>query len=460
MADIKEYIKKLQDGTVSVEEQQLAISKIEETIKIAKQKRDEAVGQKADMVVEALRQIENRLNDKYEELLRTPAMVGEQGPQGPAGKDGKDGKDGLNGRDGVDGKDGKDGVDGKDGISVVDASVDFDGSLVITLSDGNQIDAGQIFSPEVAQTIQIFRGGGGGGGAALPDQTGNAGKYLTTNGSTLSWEAGDGSGTVTSVAMSVPTGLTVSGSPITTAGTLAVSYAAGYAIPTTAKQTEWDTAYGWGNHASAGYLTTAVTSATAGTGMSVSASTGAVTFTNTAPDQIVSISAGTGISTSGTYPSFTVTNTSPMVYPSAGIAVSTGSAWGTSLTAPSGAIVGTTDTQTLTNKRVTLRIGSVSSASTITPTSDTVDQYNVTALATTASFAAPSGTPTDGQKLTIRIKDSGSGQTMSWTTTSGGYRAIGVTLPLSIAASKTIYVGCIWNAADSFWDVVSVATQA
>jgi NACalpha-BTF3-like transcription factor len=41
-----------------------------------------------------------------------------------------------------------------------------------------------------------------------------------------------------------------------------------------------------------------------------------------------------------------------MTYPGAGIAVSTGSAWGTSLTTPAGTIVGTTDTQTLTNKTV------------------------------------------------------------------------------------------------------------
>ncbi len=71
-----------------------------------------------------------------------------------------------------------------------------------------------------------------------------------------------GSGTVTSVAMSVPTGLSVSGSPVTTTGTLAVTYTSGYAIPTTAKQTEWDTAYGWGNHASGGYLTTSTAAST------------------------------------------------------------------------------------------------------------------------------------------------------------------------------------------------------
>jgi hypothetical protein len=45
--------------------------------------------------------------------------------------------------------------------------------------------------------------------------------------------------------------------------------------------------------------------------MSVSASTGPVTFTNTAPDQVVALTAGTGINVSGTYPNFTIANASP-----------------------------------------------------------------------------------------------------------------------------------------------------
>lgn len=81
----------------------------------------------------------------------------------------------------------------------------------------------------------------------------------------LSTTGGGGTGTVTSVGLSVPTGLSVSGQPVTSNGTIAISYATGYSIPTTAKQTNWDTAYGWGDHASAGYVTIATSQTITGT---------------------------------------------------------------------------------------------------------------------------------------------------------------------------------------------------
>lgn len=107
------------------------------------------------------------------------------------------------------------------------------------------------------------------------------------------------------------------------------------------------------------------------------------------------------------------------------------------------------------------RSTSITSASTITPTSDASDQYNVTALAVPATIASPSGTPTDSQKLIIRIKDDGTARGLTWTTgSSGSYRTIGVTLPATTVISKTVYIGCIYNLADLRWDVVSIAQEA
>jgi len=145
-----------------------------------------------------------------------------------------------------------------------------------------------------------------------------------------------------------------------------------------------------------------------------------------------------------------------------GLVVGNGASAFTAVTAPSGAVVGTTDTQTLTNKRVTPRIGTVGTATagTITPTGDTADQYNITALDTAATIAAPSGTPVDGQHLILRFEDNGTGRALTWTTSSGAYRAVGVTLPTTTVASKATYVGCIYNAQDVFWDVVAAVTQA
>lgn len=63
-----------------------------------------------------------------------------------------------------------------------------------------------------------------------------------------------GEGSVKSIGLSMPTGFTVTGSPVTEEGTLEVEFAEGYLLPSAAKQLEWDTAYNWGNHADAGYL--------------------------------------------------------------------------------------------------------------------------------------------------------------------------------------------------------------
>ena len=107
--------------------------------------------------------------------------------------------------------------------------------------------------------------------------------------------ASAGSGSVTSVDMSVPTGLTVSGNPITTSGTLAVTLTSGYSIPTTASQSTWDTAYGWGNHASAGYLT----SAPAPTSAQVGSATASLSFGAVGTYAFL-VKSGTSISSGGT----------------------------------------------------------------------------------------------------------------------------------------------------------------
>ena len=92
----------------------------------------------------------------------------------------------------------------------------------------------------------------GGAAGSIPYQTGSGATSLLAKGSdgyilTLasgipSWAAAPATG-VTSVAMTTPTGLSVSGSPITSSGTLALSLTSGYAIPSSSSQTNWDAAY-------------------------------------------------------------------------------------------------------------------------------------------------------------------------------------------------------------------------
>jgi hypothetical protein len=147
-------------------------------------------------------------------------------------------------------------------------------------------------------------------------------------------------------------------------------------------------------------LTNVVNSLTASTGISVSGSTGAVTVTNTAPDQTVVLTGGTGISTSGTYPSFTVTNTAP----DQTVAISSGTGISVSGTYPSFTVTNTSPSSGGTVTSITAGTGLT--GGTIT-TSGTI-AIDSTVVTTAGSYANPTWiTSLDGSKITGNL-DGGS----------------------------------------------------
>jgi hypothetical protein len=319
MIDIKDFILQLEDTTLSLEQQQAALAMIEQSLIENKQIQEKTLEENSNLIVDAVKEVEKKLENRFISLTTDPTLKGAKGDAGNNGKDGIDGKPGINGRDGRDGKDGVDGKDGEDGEEapkIVDAEIAIDDTLLLTLSDGSQI--------KTTKTVVGERGTNGSNGPR--GDKGDAGVGIAAGGTT------------------------------------------GQAL-TKVSNTDYDTT--WGD------------------------------------------------------------------------------------------VVTPTGTQTLTNKRVTNRTGSngATTSGNITPTSDTADQYNITGLTGTSAIQIPSGTPTDAQRLSIRIKDNGTNRTLSWVTTAGGYRVIGTTLPLTTTANKTIYVGCVYNNADSFWDVVAVASE-
>jgi hypothetical protein len=178
---------------------------VNNSVSEVKQMQQRKAAENAQMVVQSLKKIDTDIRSKFDNVTNTlekRIVTIKDGRDGINGKDGRDGKDGKAGRDGINGKQGpqglkgQDGLDGLDGISVANANIDFDGSLIIALSDGTEINVGEVVSTDLQERIKVITSGGAGGGG----------------------------GTVSSVALSGgTTGLTVTGSPITTAGTITLA---------------------------------------------------------------------------------------------------------------------------------------------------------------------------------------------------------------------------------------------
>ena len=127
----------------------------------------------------------------------------------------------------------------------------------------------------------------------------------------------------------------------------------------------------------------------------------------------------------------------------------------TNATYPSGTItlVDLAATQTLTNKRVTKRVGTTTSSATPTINTDTVDYYELTAQAVdiTSFTTNLSGTPTNGQNLWISITGTAA-RAITW---GASFEASTVALPTTTVSTNRLDVGFVWNAATSKWRCVA-----
>jgi hypothetical protein len=134
--------------------------------KIAKAK-SESIGKGAELVIQGLKKIKSDMEQKFAQLngeIQSKVASVQDGQDGKNGKDGRDGKQGPAGATGPAGRDGvpgRDGVDGSNGTGVAAARIDFDGSLVITLDDGREINVGEVVPFDVAERIKVITNGGG-----------------------------------------------------------------------------------------------------------------------------------------------------------------------------------------------------------------------------------------------------------------------------------------------------------
>ena len=114
------------------------------------------------------------------------------------------------------------------------------------------------------------------------------------------------------------------------------------------------------------------------------------------------------------------------------------------------------DTETLTNKRITARVATFTSDATPDVNSDNYDAVTITALAVAITDVNITGTETNFQKLIFRIKDNGTARAIAW---GDDFEDAGVALPTTTVISKLLTVGFIYDSVSAKWGCVAVANQ-
>jgi len=107
----------------------------------------------------------------------------------------------------------------------------------------------------------------------------------------------------------------------------------------------------------------------------------------------------------------------------------------------------------ITNSRVDPRSITTTSTATLTPDVSVDDVFTVTAQAATITLANPTGTPVEGQKIIVRIKDNGTARSILYGTQYRG--STDLALPTTTTISRTIYLGFIYNSTDTKWDLLA-----
>lgn len=137
----------------------------------------------------------------------------------------------------------------------------------------------------------------------------------------------------------------------------------------------------------------------------------------------------------------------------------------TNVTLPTtGTLATLAGTEAISNKAITAsslapRTNTVASSATPTINTDTTDIFTITALATaiTSMTTNLSGTPVNGQKLIVRIKDDGTARGITW---GASFASRGATLPTTTVLGKYQYNGFLWNSTTSTWDCVVTQNEA